>query len=240
MTIAEKLNSIDSSIMSKDFVSDQILNLCQYKKLYDQCDHELKRLYEKEMQLLHESQSENALSPVEKQRFTQLSCISDSMDHFFSAAGANDYEVVARIAKVFQVDHVHDIGCNMGIQGRLFHDRGIKYTGFDIESTFEFPLLKKFNQNIECIQQEYPFPIDTSKEKHMLVSRLCLGYFKKDNETAKRIMQDFDIIFLMCSNHSFIQKFDGYHVFKFVKRLKQWKETSFYDLDGSSDFLLIK
>lgn len=239
MTIAEKLNSIDSSIMSKDLVSDQILNLCQYKKLYDRLERQLTLLYEKEIESLYEQESKNTLSSEEKHTMNQLSSITDSMDHLFGAAGLNDYEVIARIAKVFQIDHVHDIGCNLGIQGKLFHDRKIKYTGYDTESTFEFPLLKKF-ENIECVQKEYPFPIHTSKGKHMLVSRLCLGYFKKDNETIKRIIKDFDIVLLICSDHSFIQKFDGYRVFKYMKRLKQWEETSFHNLDGSSDFLLMK
>ena len=240
MTIAEKLNSIDSSIISKDPVSDQILNLCQYKKFYDRLECQLTLLYEKEIEFLYEQESKNTLSSEEKHTMNQLSSITDSMDHLFGAAGLNDYEVIARIAKLFQIDHVHDIGCNLGIQGRLFYDRGMKYTGYDIDSLFEFSLLKRFNENIECVQKEYPFTIDTSKEKHMLISRLCLGYFKKDDETVKRIMQDFDIIFLMCSNHSFIQKFDGYRVFKYIERLKQWKETDFHDLDDSSDFLLIK
>lgn len=240
MTIAEKLNSIDSSIMSKDLISDKIISLLQYKELYDQLDNQLTLLYEKEIEFLYEQESKNTLSSEEKHTMNQLSSITDSMDHLFGAAGLNDYEVIARIAKAFQIDHVHDIGCNLGIQGKLFHDRRIKYTGYDTGSTFEFPLLKTFNQNIECLQKEYPFPIDTSKEKHMLISRLCLGYFKKDNETAKRIIKDFDIVFLICSDHSFIQKFDGYRVFKYMKRSKQWKETSFHDLDGSSDFLLMK
>lgn len=240
MTIAEKLNTIDSSIVNKDLVTNQVLNSRQYKKLYNQLNHELKRLYEKEKQSLYEKDPEINFTPDEKQTYLQLNCISDSMDHFFSAAGANDYEIIARIAKAFQIDHIHDIGCNLGIQGRLFSDRGIKYTGYDVDSTFEFPLLKEFNRNIECIQKEYPFAINTSIGKHMLVSRLCLGYFKKDDATAQRIMRDFDIIFLTCSDHSFIQKFNGYRVFKYAKRLKQWKETDFHNLDGASDFLLIK
>ena len=239
MTIAEKLNSIDSSILSEDLISDQIISSHQYKELYDQLDNQLTLLYEKEIEFLYEQESKNTMSSEEKHTMNQLSNIIDSMDHLFGAAGLNDYEVIARIANAFQVDHAHDIGCNLGIQGKLFHDRRIKYTGYDTESTFEFPLLKQF-ENIECVQKEYPFPIDTSKGKYMLVSRLCLGYFKKDDETIKRIIKDFDIVFLICSDHSFIQKFDGYRVFKYMKRSKQWKETNFHDLNGSSDFLLMK
>ena len=182
MTIAEKLNSIDSSILSEDLISDQIISSHQYKELYDQLDNQLTLLYEKEIEFLYEQESKNTMSSEEKHTMNQLSNIIDSMDHLFGAAGLNDYEVIARIANAFQVDHVHDIGCNLGIQGKLFHDRRIKYTGYDTESTFEFPLLKQF-ENIECVQKEYPFPIDTSKGKYMLVSRLCLGYFKKDDET---------------------------------------------------------
>ena len=178
MTIAEKLNSIDSSILSEDLISDQIISSHQYKELYDQLDNQLTLLYEKEIEFLYEQESKNTMSSEEKHTMNQLSNIIDSMDHLFGAAGLNDYEVIARIANAFQVDHVHDIGCNLGIQGKLFHDRRIKYTGYDTESTFEFPLLKQF-ENIECVQKEYPFPIDTSKGKYMLVSRLCLGYFKK-------------------------------------------------------------
>ena len=240
MTIAEKLNSVDSSFLSEDLISDQIISSHQYKELYDQLDNQLTLLYEKEIEFLYEQRLKNTMSSQEKHTMNQLSSITDSMDHLLGAAGLNDYEVIARIAKAFQIDHVHDIGCNLGIQGKLFHDRRIKYTGYDTESTFEFPLLKQFNENIECVQKEYPFLIHTSKGKHMLISRLCLGYFKKDDETTKRIIKEFDIVFLICSDHSFIQKFDGYRIFKYMKRSKQWKETNFHDLDGSSDFLLMK
>ena len=48
MTIAEKLNSIDSSILSEDLISDQIISSHQYKELYDQLDNQLTLLYEKE------------------------------------------------------------------------------------------------------------------------------------------------------------------------------------------------
>lgn len=62
MTIAEKLNSIDSSILSEDLISDQIISSHQYKELYDQLDNQLTLLYEKEIEFLYEQESKNTMS----------------------------------------------------------------------------------------------------------------------------------------------------------------------------------
>lgn len=81
MTIAEKLNSIDSSILSEDLISDQIISSHQYKELYDQLDNQLTLLYEKEIEFLYEQESKNTMSSEEKHTMNQLSNIIDSMDH---------------------------------------------------------------------------------------------------------------------------------------------------------------
>ena len=86
MTIMERLNSIDSSILSKDLISDKIISLLQYKELYDQLDNQLTLLYEKEIEFLYEQESKNTLSSEEKHTMNQLSSITDSMDHLFGGS----------------------------------------------------------------------------------------------------------------------------------------------------------
>ena len=105
----------------------------------------------------------------------------------------NWYIEAAKIAKLYGIKNVYDIGCAYGAFAPIFIENDIKYVGIEKDDLFRLDAY--CDQPITYIMKTYPFEIITEK-KSMVVSRYCVGWVDNFEQQLKQINSDFDYAFL--------------------------------------------
>lgn len=103
------------------------------------------------------------------------------------------YIEAAKIAKLYGIKNVYDIGCAYGAFAPIFIENDIKYVGIEKDDLFRLDV--HCGQSISYIIRAYPFEIIT-KKKSMAISRFCVGWVDNFEQQLKQINSDFDYAFL--------------------------------------------
>lgn len=103
------------------------------------------------------------------------------------------YIEAAKIAKLYGIKNVYDIGCAYGAFAPIFIENDIEYVGIEKDDLFRLDM--HCGQSISYIMRAYPFEIIT-KKKSMAISRFCVGWVDNFEQQLKQINSDFDYAFL--------------------------------------------
>lgn len=111
-------------------------------------------------------------------------------DNFFENDAALAYSIAAAFAAEQVITEVFDIGSAMAAQSELFESVGVSYVA--VESH-----VPSYMHATHVVAQKYPCDLPAfDKTKTMGISRLCVGYLIKDDETYASLYQHFDHLLL--------------------------------------------
>ena len=117
-----------------------------------------------------------------------------SFQSFMHEGSSALYYQIAKQCKKHGMQHVYDIGCNVGFQSRIFRTMGMKYTGVEMSKRSYEDACRE--NGAEYIHATYPVKIDVLDRRHTAaISNLCIGFEldgKDERMKYDQIAKDFD------------------------------------------------
>ena len=148
--------------------------------------------------ICHLQGSETYSNQYSRMRLNWLKSEIINIEYFFFRSVAF-YETALEWMKLNNMKSVVDIGCGSAFQAEMFEKNGIRYYGIEENSA-----IKKWRKDCHYILDKYPCQLNEI-EKHIAISRLCIGYYPCDYRILAK-----DFQFLIIDNIKDFEKINQY------------------------------